>query len=391
MPDAPQIESEDSNPSLRAPSWIDRVRHIKMMEIFEKYRKKVVHDETELPFEPSARASHFSLEKLAFQTAGPLRLALAVFFPICLTVFGISFLWDFHSLLRSCSVAGMIGFGTNWVAIKMLFWPRESRPIFGHGLIPSQRDQLVGKVANDVLENLINEELILQKIEETRIVERLSEAAIEKLQVVVRDPEFKEDIRQMVLTYVSELASDPAFRARLAARAEASLEEFAGPRLRGWMMRKARDLWRGPLIELLNQEIEDLDQTIDVGLESLDSVMERLPAALASRQKDIDHVLTRMLVGLVHEVDIHAIVHEQLATVTTEQLEQGFREFSDDKLSYITLLGGVFGVIGGTVIVWPLPAIGTLALAVVGLGISDLIAYRVIRSRFWPWRIDPTP
>ena len=157
------------------------------------------------------------------------------------------------------------------------------------------------------------------------------------------------------------------------------------------MMRKARDLWRGPLIELLNQEIEDLDQTIDVGLESLDSVMERLPAALASRQKDIDHVLTRMLVGLVHEVDIHAIVHEQLATVTTEQLEQGFREFSDDKLSYITLLGGVFGVIGGTVIVWPLPAIGTLALAVVGLGISDLIAYRVIRSRFWPWRIDPTP
>ncbi len=379
------MSEEDPTPELRPPTWSNRIREIRFFELFDKYRRKVVHHQTELPFEPTMRPSAFSLEKLAFQTKGPLRVGLAVFFPTCLAFFALSFLWDFHGLVRSCSVAGMIGFGTNWVAINMLFWPRESRPVFGHGLIPSQRDQLIAKVAAEVLENLINEELILQKVEETQIVGRFTEAAIEKLKLVVADPEFKEDIRQMVLTYVGELASNPEIRAALAAKAEARLEEFAGERFRGWLVRRLRELWRGPLIDLMNEEIEGLDATLGGGLQHLDGVMDRLPQALEARRAEIDRVLSSMLLGLVREVDIREIVFEQLSTVTTEQLEKGFREFSDDKLSYITLLGGIFGVIGGTVIVWPLPALATLAAGVVLLAILDAVAYRVIRSRFWPW------
>ena len=146
-----------------------------------------------------------------------MQLALRIFMPVAGLFFALSFLWDFHGLIRSCSVAGMIGFATNWVAIKMLFWPREPRPIFGQGLIPSQRDQLIEKVADEVLENLINEELILEKIEETRIVQRLSSSAIEKMTQVMQDPEFKADLRRVILTWVAELTSNPQFRDRLEA------------------------------------------------------------------------------------------------------------------------------------------------------------------------------
>ena len=187
------------------PVWATGIPDVRMMEFLEKYRRKAVDEDTGLPFEPSAKArGPFTIERLAFRTGPGLRLALRLFVPMCALVFTFSFLWDWHSLLRSCSVAGAIGFGTNWIAIKMLFWPREARPVFGHGLIPSQRDQLIEKVANEVLEKLINETLILRKIEETQLVQRFTESTIEKLRVISRDPEFERDLRNMILTYVSD-------------------------------------------------------------------------------------------------------------------------------------------------------------------------------------------
>ncbi len=374
-------------PDLRRPSWVDRVPAIRFLEVFEKYRHRIFDRETGLPFAPSQHTSApFTIEGLAFQTGAGFRLALKIFFPVCAAVFCLSFLWDFYGLVRSCSVAGMIGFGTNWVAIKMLFWPRVSRPVFGHGLIPAQRDQLIDKVASEVLNNLINEELIFQKIAETRIVERFSTALIDKLHALVNDPTFREDVRHMVLTYVGQIAADPAFRQQVKERAERSVEDVAGTRFRSWLVTRLGDVWRAPLVELLNQEIERLDVTLGEGIERMGDLLENLPKALEERNQQIDRALTTMLISLVREIDVRVIVYEQLATVTPEQLEIGFREFADDKLAYITLLGGLFGVIGGTVIVFPIAA----PMVLVGLGVSllglDLTVGWLMRTRAWPRR-----
>ncbi|MEZ4316729.1 MAG: DUF445 family protein [Myxococcota bacterium] len=375
------------DPELQRPSWADRIKTLGAIELFEKYRRRVTHRETELPFEPAEKGRKaYTIEALAFETGWGMRLALNVFMPVCAAFFVLSFLWDWHGLIRSCSVAGMIGFATNWVAIKMLFWPRETRPIFGQGLIPSQRDQLIEKVADEVLENLINEQLILSKIEEMRIVQRLSSSAIDKLGQITQDPEFKEDLRRVILTWVAEMTSNAEFRQKLARRAERSLEEFAGEGMRSWAVRKLKGAWSPPLVKLLNREIEDLESTVDDGLEHLDELLVKFPEALSARQDDIDRVLSRMLVGLVREVDVREIVLEQLSTVTTEQLERGFKEFSDDKLSFITLLGGLLGVVGGTVIVWPVPSIVLLASLGLGLLVLDLAAKPLMESRFWPRR-----
>ncbi|MEX2400523.1 MAG: DUF445 family protein, partial [Rhodothermales bacterium] len=90
-----------------------------------------------------------------------------------------SFMWDFpgvtltvgdvvmdlDGLLRIVSVSGLIGFFTNWLAITMLFNPRERRPIFGQGLIPAQRERVIYRLATAISEELINEEIIKAKIE----------------------------------------------------------------------------------------------------------------------------------------------------------------------------------------------------------------------------------
>jgi uncharacterized membrane protein YheB (UPF0754 family) len=371
-PDAPQI---------RRPSWIDRVQQIRFTEVFAKYRARIVHTENQLPFEPTRRAAPLTIEQLAFETGWGLRMALAVFLPGCLILFAISFAWDFQGIIRACSVAGCIGFGTNWVAVKMLFWPREPRPVFGQGLIPSQRDQLVQKVADQVLGKLINEELITQKIEETRVVPRFTQGLITKMHDLVQEEEFQQDLRNMVLTYVGELAGNPEFRKGLADRAEKSLEEFAGESFKSWLVKKLKRTWRAPLLEVLNREIEDLDETIKSGLGEFKDALAHLPTALESHQEQIDRVLSQMLMGMVREVDLREIVLEQLATVTPQELEQGFREFSDDKLSFITILGGLLGLVGGTILVWPVWSTLVLCVLFALMVAADLALYPLTRGR----------
>jgi len=385
-------DGPDDPGRVQRPGWIDRVQHMRFVELFEKYRRRMVHRETGLPFEPTRELEPLTIERLAFETGAALRLLLKLFFPFCATLFAISFVWDLESrLLRACSVAGMIGFGTNWVAIKMLFWPRESRPVFGHGLIPSQRDQLIEKVADEVLEKLINEDLILQKIEEIQVVQRFSNSLIEKLREVVREDEFKADVKRVVLTYAGELAANPEFRARVGRKAERSMEEFAGASFKGWVVKRLKEVWRRPLTDVINRELDNLDETLDHALGEVDGVLDHLPTTLEKRQEAIDKVLTSMLLGIVREVDLREIILEQLSTVTSEDLETGFREFSDDKLSFITLLGGLFGLIGGPVIIWPLPSLVVLLSLATVATILDIAIHPFMKTRYWPTRAERHP
>ena len=379
------MSSGETEPGIRRPGWIDRIQPLRFVELFEKYRKQIVHRDTQLPFDPTRRDAPLTIERLAFSTGGALRLALKLFAPGCLLLFALSFWWDLEvRLLRACAVAGLIGFGTNWVAIKMLFWPREPRPVFGQGLIPSQRDQLIEKVADEVLEKLINEELILRKIEEVQVVPRFSRALIDKLRAVTREPEFKADLKRVVLTYAGELAANPEFRHRVGERAERSLEELGGSSLRSWVVKRLKEVWRQPLIEVLNRELETLDGTLDVALDGMDGALDRLPGTLERHQESIDRVLTTMLLGIVREVDLREIVLEQLSTVTSDDLERAFREFSDDKLSFITLLGGIFGLIGGPVLIWPIPSLLVLSGLAGAATLLDVAIRPLMASRYWP-------
>lgn len=70
-------------------------------------------------------------------------------------------------------VGAFLGYGTNWLAVKMLFWPRKPFKLFGrtvlHGLIPSRRPQLADSVAAAIDENLFDAEDIKKIIESKKV------------------------------------------------------------------------------------------------------------------------------------------------------------------------------------------------------------------------------
>ena len=87
-------------------------------------------------------------------------------------------------------IGGLIGYSTNYVAIKMLFKPHRTYYIFGRrvpftpGLIPSKRGKLADAIARVVKENLLTEETLRNRLNEERIRESLKqlvEGFLEKL------------------------------------------------------------------------------------------------------------------------------------------------------------------------------------------------------------------
>lgn len=80
-------------------------------------------------------------------------------------------------------IGAIIGYCTNYIAVKMLFYPRKEIRVFGHvlpftpGAIPKGKPRLAKAVGNVVANTLLTEEDIKEKVFSTE----LQEAAVDKM------------------------------------------------------------------------------------------------------------------------------------------------------------------------------------------------------------------
>ncbi len=80
-----------------------------------------------------------------------------------------------EGFLRMIVVTGLVGYGTNYIAIKMLFHPRKKRPILGQGLIPASKIKIAYKLGEAITREVINHELIFQQLQNSGIIKKYFE------------------------------------------------------------------------------------------------------------------------------------------------------------------------------------------------------------------------
>ncbi|MEM7676946.1 MAG: DUF445 family protein, partial [Myxococcota bacterium] len=267
-PRAPKGDPARPDANGGEPSWLGRFRELQLPTYLEKWRDRVRTDpRTGLPMSSQqGQDGPPSIEKLAFQTGSGLQWALKLFTPVAFAFFLVSF-WIpipwLEQLLRTCATAGIIGFGTNWVAIQMLFKPREVRPVLGQGLIPSQRDELIRKVADEVVENLINEDIIRRELDDSRLISRLTEETMKEVRRLVNDPEFGPDTKQVILTYAARFTQSEKFRSEVTAEVQNRVAQVAGSQFANAVVERLRGLWREPIVRAVNRELDELPNTLD--------------------------------------------------------------------------------------------------------------------------------
>jgi uncharacterized membrane protein YheB (UPF0754 family) len=182
-------------------------------------------------------------------------------------------------------VGALVGWATNWLAVRMLFRPRDPVRVLGMtflGLVPRRRKDLAASVAATVEREL------------------------------VRPEDF------------TKLLNDPAL-------AEAAREEI-DRRVRDFLARKLDEL---PTIALAVLPA-DLEERLRRSI--VKHVMEALP-----------EISTKLADHLGEKVDVRQLVEERINGFDVARLEQIVLEIARRELRWIELLGGIIGAVVGAV------------------------------------------
>ncbi|XWN38106.1 MAG: DUF445 family protein [Balneola sp.] len=314
-------------------------------------------------------------------------LKLLFLFPLLLIgTFITSFYWDFdgfqttvlgfsvefEGLMRILSISGLIGFLTNWLAITMLFRPAKRRPVFGQGLVPAQKDRIAFRLAAAVSEDLINPDIIKQKIQESNAISKYRAQATEYIREIIDDPEFRTDLKALAVNYVDEMVAQPDVRTNIAEsiihQIETNIEEnsFEKVALKAYSFIKGQEMQ-----SLVEDALTKLPDGVEKGLDKLDSFMDTLPDKIEANSKTIENIVTSLLYKLINQLDVHALVEDNLREYDEQRLEKLIKNASNDQLQYIQYLGAVLGTLGGFIIWKPIGSIVLLLLIIsITLGVD---------------------
>ncbi|NQV73737.1 DUF445 family protein [bacterium] len=320
-----------------------------------------------------------------------------------LVLFAISFAWDFDSqaiqifgqvyeldgLLRIIAVSGLIGFLTNWVAITMLFNPRKQRPLFGQGLIPAQRERVIYRLATAVSEELINEEIIKQKIEENEIIPKYRELAMSVTRGVLEDPAFRSELKLLTADYVETVLTSEEVRIRIVDFVVEKIEAYVGQGVGGMALKAYRYLNEDDFKSRIDKAIHGIPTQLDTVLDQMDALLDKIPEKIEARAEDIENLATKVVLGFVENLDVYDMVMSNMMAYDEGKLEDLIKNSSNEQLNYIKYLGGALGALGGLVIWQPIPAV--VAFVVLGgvLYLIDEALYRMRKSN--PETPESTP
>lgn len=331
------------------------------------------------------------------KTAGPVhtKLKILVFLkpiPWILTgVFLWSFYWDFtgmeaeffgimlsfEGILRIISVSGLIGFLTNWIAITMLFRPLQKRPLLGQGLIPAHKERIATRLATAVSEDLINPDLIKQKIQHSKIISRYRKLIIHQFTRVTRREDFRHDIKQWILQYISDLTRNSDFKNAVVNHATREIEEAVEDKIFEKAALKTYSYLRGrPMNDIIEEAVIRLPNSVEQNIHFVEDFLDDLPEHMDRQGAKIDELVTLVLHRLVNRLDIQAFVEENLREYDEQRLENMIRNATNEQLKTIQYLGAVLGTIGGFVIWQPVLSLAFLGVLFGTVSLADQILFR---------------
>ncbi|MBN2732955.1 MAG: DUF445 family protein [Balneolaceae bacterium] len=311
---------------------------------------------------------------------------LAVIPYLLILLFAFSFFWDFdgirytilghpfyfEGLLRILSVSGLIGFLTNWIAITMLFKPVHKRPLLGHGLIPAQKNRIAFRLAQAVSEDLINPEIIKRKIHESDIISKYRKKSTDYIRAIIDNPSFRADLKVLLVNYIDDMIANPEIRAALAQKILVQIEKSMRETSIERMALKAYTFVKG---QKMQQIVEDaltrIPESVETGLDRFDLFLDNLPEKLEANSEQIEEFVTSMLYKLINQLDVHALVEDNLREYDEQRISDIIRKATNEQLRYIQYLGGILGIIGGLVIWEPLVSVLCLTALAVSIFLLD--------------------
>lgn len=276
-------------------------------------------------------------------------------------------LWS--ELFFALSISGLVGFATNWVAIKMLFHPRV-RVMGVQGVVPSRRAELARSIGQTLEEHLISGDRMHKLLVDTGAVEGALNRLATHLPKVLHEP----DARQLVTAEIADTIQ--ATMSSVVLSAKDKLREKSRSNLTALLTGAAAATTFGPMAgmlaagitksgmfdtlvgKLIDDMVNDLKQ--DGGVKrAAEQVVEQLPAraenilANPALRAKLSEQFGAVAEELLQAVDVAGLIERELLARDEGELEELIDRVAANELCFIQVAGGGLGVVAGLALVWP--------------------------------------
>lgn len=274
------------------------------------------------------------------------------------------------------SITGLVGYGTNWLAIKMLFHPRKPRPIWGQGLVPAYKMRIVERFTEAISRYILNEDVLQRVLHEAGVSQKLANALTEGTSNLLNDPEFREEIILAGKKALQRMVEDPVQQRRLVQVIDAKLLQVVPAGIAGSLFRSYRQLNEKGYREVLARTVLSIPDAFEEAMRSLNLPEEEVRETILAHTDELESLLTEVIRSIISRIPLYPIIYNQLAAFDERQLEQLFLYTTSEHLEFIQNLGALLGVLAGVFIMNPWLSLIGAAVTIGGLWVLDELLYR---------------
>lgn len=289
--------------------------------------------------------------------------------------------WD---MVYTLAIAGLIGYGTNRLAVKMLFHPRQRRPIWGQGLLPANRDRIVIQFSRAISNHIINEEAIKNVLHEAEVASRAAQALKKGTHSLFSDPEFQSELKHTLVNILRQWIQKPENQKRLIEILDERLMKALPGGIAGGLVRSYRQLNEKGYKDVLQRAIVGLPEAVEEGLAQTQIPDTAVEAFIEENTEGMEEILAELLMSLVDKLKIQSVIFRQLSQFDDRKLEELFRQTTSEHLRYIEYMGGFLGVIGGIFIWRPLTTLVVFTIGISLLTLVDILLFKLYHKRKQP-------
>ncbi|MEL6652077.1 MAG: DUF445 family protein [Bacteroidota bacterium] len=286
---------------------------------------------------------------LGFLTSYSIKVAISFDWMAAFTESGTIWL----NLAYYTCVSGLIGYGTNWLAIRMLFRPLEKRPIWGQGLIPAQRERIILSLASGMHTHILSQERIHQRIQETGLVPRINDLFMDGSAGLVKDQELRGELKRLVHEGMTDYANRDDVRKEVRDIIDLHLEENLEGGVKKFLLQTYKRYNKNDYEDMIDRIVGDIPNVTLKVMERLESQLDELADLIINEKVNTEAKIYQVLEDSLERIDITGLLVKQMANFDEVKLEKMVRDATNEELKYIQYLGTVLGVLGGLLIAQP--------------------------------------
>ncbi|HHU51736.1 MAG TPA: DUF445 family protein [Firmicutes bacterium] len=272
----------------------------------------------------------------------------------------------------------VVGYFTNWLAIKMLFHPRQPNAVWW-GLIPARREDIIETISTEILNRLISPEIISDYLHQEGIVTETLGSTLNVLAELVDQPDFRLDYREVLAGFLSDLLSSAATRHRIREYLEERIIRWQGETFSGKMIEWSKKIWGPKVIGEIDRILASSPQEVAAFLPDLEKIFIDFTYTLREKagdgQRRVEETLITWLPKVLSKLEFKEIIHRQLRKLDEAELEAALVGNVQRELVFIQTSGGIFGLLVGLAILYPY-----LRLVFAGAAFGLWGVYRLTRS-----------